>query len=227
MFKSYQFATSSLGLSIFAHQFGEGNIPILILAGVHGDEHEGVLAAHALLAALTHPAQTSPPFPNLSITIVPALNLDGVLLKTRKTNTGVDLNRNLPSKDWTNNVKEERYFPGTVANSEPENKALTAWLEKHRPKLIISLHSYKPMLNLNGDCDPEAEAISAMTGYVKNRDIGYPTPGCLGTYAGIERNMPTITYEIERGQKPQEIVKMHTPALMAALKVSEQRFKRS
>ena len=219
MFNTSAFATSSLGLTIFAHTFGTGPKPVLVLGGVHGDELEGVIAANALIANLIGLAPTSEILKQLKITVVPALNLDGVLLKQRKTFTGVDLNRNLPSKDWTTDVKEERYFPGTKPNSEPENQALVKWLKSNRPAVIISLHSYKPMLNLNGNCDSVAKVISEHTGYVMNRDIGYPTPGCLGTYAGIEDTMPTITYEIERGQKADEIVKMHVPALIKALNV--------
>ena len=29
------------------------------------------------------------------------------------------------------------------------------------------------------------------------KDIGYPTPGSFGTYAGIERNIPIITIELD------------------------------
>jgi hypothetical protein len=35
--------------------------------------------------------------------------------------------------------------------------------------------------------------------------------------------MPTLTYEIERGLNPQEIIKKHVPAILEALKVTENR----
>ncbi len=53
--------------------------------------------------------------------------------------------------------------------------------------------------------------------------IGYPTPGCLGTYCGLERDMPTLTYEIERGLSAKEIVQKHLPAILEGLKVTEKR----
>ena len=43
---------------------------------------------------------------------MPTFNLDGVLRQQRKNINSVDLNRNLPTKDWTNDVKEEKYYPG-------------------------------------------------------------------------------------------------------------------
>src|SRR5690606_14233919 len=147
-----------------------------------------------------------------------------VLKKERKNSSGVDLNRNLPTNDWTNDVAEERYFPGPSAGSEPENQALVSWLETNKPQLVISLHSWKPLLNINGSCQPEAEVLSRITSYEIKDSIGYPTPGCLGTYCGLERDMPTITYELERNLNPEQILHKHVPAIMEALKVTEERF---
>jgi protein MpaA len=120
-------------------------------------------------------------------------------------------------------VAEERYAPGVEANSEPENKGLVNWLTEHQPSLVISLHSWKPMLNTNGNCKTEAEIIEKITGYEIKDSIGYPTPGCLGTYCGLERDMPTITYELERGMAIEPIIKVHTPAILESLKATEKR----
>ena len=59
------------------------------------------------------------------------------------------------------------------------------------------------------------------TGYSIEESIGYPTPGCLGTYCGLEREMPTLTYEIERGLAAEDIFKTHIPAIWESLKVTE------
>ena len=75
--------------------------------------------------------------------------------------------------------------------------------------------------NTNGKCQREAEAIAKLTGYEIKESIGYPTPGCLGTYAGLERDMPTLTYEIERGLDANSILTTHVPAICEALKVTE------
>ena len=192
---------------------------MLILGGVHGDETEGVVASFGLIDEL----QGKNLFPSLQLTVVPQFNVDGILKGTRGNALGVDLNRNLPTKDWTNKVENPRYFPGPEALSEPENQALVSWIELKAPALIFSLHSWKPMLNVNGDCVPEAEAIREHTGYIIEESIGYPTPGCLGTYTGLERGIGTLTYEIERGQEPKDIMSTHVPALLKALKTAEAR----
>ncbi|MCB0342497.1 MAG: succinylglutamate desuccinylase/aspartoacylase family protein [Pseudobdellovibrionaceae bacterium] len=217
--KSFIFGQTSLGLPIVGHRFGSSGPKVLILGGVHGDESEGVIASGGLVnmfySSFTY---------RLQLTLIPMFNTDGVIRCRRKNAQGVDLNRNLPTNDWTSEVAEEKYFPGLSANSEPENQALVNWLDKHKPQLIISLHSWKPLLNTNGNCQPEAEIISKRTGYEIKDSIGYPTPGCLGTYCGLERDMPTLTYEIQRELPAKEILKIHVPAIAEALKTTEDRF---
>ena len=36
--------------------------------------------------------------------------------------------------------------------------------------------------------------------------IGYPTPGSFGTYCGVERNIPTITLELDEEIPVEELV---------------------
>lgn len=214
----YIFAYSANKIPIAAYRFSNGGPKVLILGGVHGDEVEGVVAAQDLLARFTESF-----IYKLDLTLIPMFNIDGILSQKRTNGNGVDLNRNLPTKDWSPEIKTERYHPGPQANSESENQALAKFIDTEKPKLILTLHSWNPMLNVNGDCQAEAEILSQMTGYKIDPDIGYPTPGSLGTFAGIERQSPTITYEIERGLDFKSIQKIHVPAILMALHESEKR----
>ncbi len=214
--KSILIGKTVSGLPILGYQWNFSGPHVLIIGGVHGDEVEGVIASYGLIDKL----MAYNPY-KLKLTIVPTLNLEGVLLKTRQNKNGVDLNRNLPTQDWTAEVLNPRYFPGKVPNSEPENKALVDFIQTEKPRIIYSLHSWKPMINVNGKCRKEAEVIQKLTGYIIQEDIGYPTPGCLGTYCGLERDIPTLTYEIERGLNSESILKIHVPALLEALKTTE------
>ena len=85
---------------------------------------------------------------------------------------------------------------GALPQETMGNLREVSWLTTLAPAFILSLHSWKPLLNVNGACRPEAEAIASRTGYIIEESIGYPTPGCLGTYTGLERAIPTLTYEI-------------------------------
>ncbi len=193
---------------------------ILILGGVHGDEIEGVVCAWGVMEELLQMKEGDSRALAAEITLIPQFNPEGVLQKSRLNSAGVDLNRNLPTKDWNPQKFNDRYPPGPFANSEPENQALVKWISDHSPHLIVSLHSWKPMLNVNGDCRLLAKKISEQTGYRIEESIGYPTPGCLGTYAGLERNHPTLTYEVERGLALDEVVRVHPQALLNGISAS-------
>lgn len=216
--RSFIFGHTRNNLPIMAHEFGLSGPEVLVLGGVHGDETEGVVLAQALLGRFT----TNFSF-RLRLTLVPMFNFDGVISCQRQNAAGVDLNRNLPTNDWSAEVATPRYHPGAQANSEPENQALVKWLDQHVPRFVLSLHSWKPLLNVNGSCREEAEVISKINGYPVEESIGYPTPGCLGTYCGLERDMPTLTYEIERGLDPLSVVNKHLGAVLEGLKVTEKR----
>lgn len=209
-------ASTANGLPIPAYEFGSTGPRVLILGGVHGDEPEGVECAYGLIGRWSR----SFPF-NLHVTILPALNMDGVIRGQRVNGRGVDLNRNMATNDWSSEAAKPRYNPGPAANSEPETRALVDLLAQLKPSFILSLHSWHPVLNINGDCLREAQAMAQWNGYAIKDSIGYPTPGCLGTYCGIERDMPTLTYEIERGLATEAILKTHVRAVEEGLKVTE------
>src|SRR4051812_20772156 len=125
---------SPQGSPIFCHEFLFGQFRCLVLGGVHGDEHEGVALAFKLLESF----KKSFPY-QLSISIIPMLNPDGVYLKTRTNSRNVDLNRNLPTPDWDPVAHTPRYQPGPYPLSEPENQALTSYLQKFQPHFILTL----------------------------------------------------------------------------------------
>lgn len=215
--KSFILGATSRGLPIPAYRFGTMSGPtVLILGGVHGDEPEGVEACLGLIQRWS----TNFPF-RLRVTVVPAFNMDGVIRASRVNGRGVDLNRNMATNDWSPEIATPRYHPGKAANSEPETQALVQWLKENKPVFVLSMHSWHPMLNVNGGCQREAAAMAQWTGYEVKESIGYPTPGCLGTYCGLERDMPTLTYEIERGLGTEEILHKHVRAIEEGLKVTE------
>ncbi len=217
----FQFGKTENGLTITGHRFGRGAKHLLVLGGVHGDEVEGVVLANAMLGRMITNDDL-----RVRLTLVPILNFDGVLAKTRGNARGVDLNRNLPTEDWSPVATTVRYQPGPSPNSESENQALVKFLDQEKPDFVISLHSWKPMLNINEPkgssiCGDVARRIASYTGDIIEPTIGYSTPGCLGTYAGFERSIPTITYEIERGMKAPDVIRRHLNATFEGIKVLE------
>lgn len=221
----FLFGHSTLGLAIqgirYPPKVKSAPHRVLILGGVHGDEIEGVVLAQAIISKLSVPTPL-----NFELVIVPQFNIDGVHARTRGNANGVDLNRNLPTKDWSPVATTPRYQPGPSPLSEIENKNLVAYIEREKPTFIASLHSWKPLLNINDPagsdlCHRVASRISHFTKYPIEPTIGYSTPGCLGTYAGFERGIPTLTYEIERGLDHALIIKNHCDPLLEGLRVLE------
>ncbi len=191
---------------------------LLVLGAVHGDEIEGVWLAEEMRSRWSKRF----PFQKIGVIIWARVNPDGVALGQRWNANNIDLNRNLPSKDWTPELKNPRYPPGPAAASEPENKALVKLLDACKPHAIISLHSFANFqVNANGPSRAWAEVLAGVCGYPVTEDIGYPTPGCLGTYAGKERLIPTVTLEIERGLFNDKVLALHVPVMETAVKFWE------
>lgn len=209
-------AKSHAGRDIHLFTRGNGSLPVLMLGGVHGDESEGFLFADRFLNELDSGNLSIPA--GVTLYLIPRTNPDGCENLRRTNQRNVDLNRNMPTRDWTGEFQNVKYYPGESSGSEVETKTIVDLLDKIDPGFIISLHSYEnPMVNFNGESEDVARAMSEKNGLPAKGDIGYPTPGSLGTYAGLERNLPTITLEILRGQNPEDVWVDHRDGILTAL----------
>ena len=215
-YKRKSIARTPAGKDISLYCHGAGSLKALLIGGVHGDEPEGFHLAKSFSKKLEDASLALDE--RVQVYICERLNPDGCEKLRRTNHHNVDLNRNLPSKDWQADFEKVRYYPGPKANSEIESKVTVKLIHKIKPDLVISLHSYeKVMLNYNGPCKGLAESMSLQNGLPAKSDIGYPTPGSLGSYAGWERKIPTITLEILRGQGEREVWEKHSEALRSAL----------
>lgn len=164
---------------------------LYLLGGVHGDEVEGVYVLKELFQWL----KMEHSLKDLPMVVIPILNVDGYKNQTRVNAHLVDLNRNLPTNDWSTSHKEPKYNPGPKPLSEPENQFLVKLMDKYKPGFILSFHTWKPILNYNGECKDVAEFLHQFNNYEMASDIGYPTPGSLGTFAVEKYKAPVLTFE--------------------------------
>jgi protein MpaA len=134
------------------------------------------------------------------VLIVPVLNPDGLAARTRGNANRVDLNRNYPTPEWSEMNAGTPYYSGPAAASEPETRLVTDLIERYRPGKIITVHSPYKVLNFDGPARNLADAMAAHSSYPVVEDIGYPTPGSFGTYAGKIRQIPVVTLELPPGQ---------------------------
>jgi protein MpaA len=165
---------------------------IYLLAGTHGDEIESTYVLNQLLKQEYFDKLSYP------IIFVPEVNPDGLILNTRVNANKVDLNRNFKTSDWSHDFIKERYFPGVSPNSEVETIFLIELFELYKPKFILSFHSWKRILNNNNH--PQAVQIAKLIAqynqYPIDTDIGYETPGSLGSYTNEVLGCGILTYEL-------------------------------
>ena len=154
----------------------------LIIGVFHGDERQGEFLIREYLKKND--------FTN--ILFVPCLNS----ANTRTNFNGVDLNRNFPTKNWELTEKD-MYFGGDFPASEKETQFIIDLVEKYSPKAILTLHAPYKIVNYDGPAEVLAKKISDIIGYPVEPSIGYPTPGSFGTWSGIEKQIPTITLELD------------------------------
>jgi protein MpaA len=186
------------GRPIEAILVGSGPSHVLLIGGIHGDEPEGLPLIERIADEF---ASNRTLTRSATVLVVRNLNPDGTAEQTRTNRNGVDLNRNFPASNWDSTARQPRYHPGSEPGSEPETQVLVELLREFRPERILVMHSTrgKPMVNYDGPARDLAEAMSQLNGYVTSDTIGYPTPGSLGSYAGIDMQIPIITLELPRG----------------------------
>lgn len=195
--------TSVRGAPIEAAEFGEGPTRVLIVGGIHGDEDEGAKAVEALRRHLV----VFPP--RARVLFIRDVNPDGSAAGTRGNARGVDLNRNWPARSFAPGAAH-----GSAPLSEPESRVLHDQIETFDPHLMIVLHSARngPFVNFDGPAGDVAERFAAAARESDRRwhvqpEMGYATPGSLGSYIGVDRGLPILTIEFARGHDA-EMAKM-------------------
>ncbi|HEY4483628.1 MAG TPA: M14 family zinc carboxypeptidase [Candidatus Paceibacterota bacterium] len=176
---------SHLKNPIDCYRAGNGEIKILFVSGIHGNEVGTVKFAHKLLNFLNKKYLD---FPEITFYVIPCLNPDGFLAAKKNidfinggkvgrfNNKDVDLNRNFntPSfkkeslwsfgKNYSQNIKVNC---GDEGNSESETKAIIKFIETNNIKFIFSFH------NVGADVLPGDTELSRKIGEIYKKETGY------------------------------------------------------
>ena len=203
------------GRLIEAYEFGNGGRCALVIGGVHGDEIEGVVLARALLKYLQTLSLAD--FHG-KVVLMPVANPDGLKAGTRRNANKIDINRNFPTNNFRSRRLSRRYNPGKKPASEPETKAIIKIAAEYHPDLIITFHADLNCVNYDGPGAQIAARMAALNGMPVKADLGYATPGSLGTYFGVERNIPVITLELRPKDHQWE---RHRKAILGEIGVQE------
>ncbi len=208
---------SSEGRKLHAFHLKRIGKPVtMVLGGFHGDEPKSVTVATKLMDLL----QAGPANKNSGgWFIVPLVNPDGYARRRRRNANGVDLNRNFPTENWAESSRRSRMHGGSAEASEPETAAIIQAINSVKPSRIITVHSIsggRHCNNYDGPGKKLASLMSGHNGYPVTASIGYPTPGSFGTWAGMERGIPTITLELPSLDSPKRCWEDNRQALLAA-----------
>ena len=194
---STTYGTSLDGIALTVYLPHSAKADLLILAAIHGDEAETTVAVSEALRTL--------PAGDLRAAVILCGNPDGMLRGTRGNARGVDLNRNFPTSNWSpdpvfyksraNDARDIALSTGAEPASEPETKALLALLDQLQPRAIVSLHSALACVDDAG-ASHLGKQLADRCALPFLTEIGYPTPGSMGTWAG-ERGLNLVTLELE------------------------------
>ncbi|KXF82591.1 succinylglutamate desuccinylase/aspartoacylase family protein [Enterovibrio coralii] len=163
---------------------------IMITAGVHGDEYNGVLSAQAIARSLKGKEIAG------SITIVPTVNLTGMLHHSRDF---------FSSDPDVSDGNLNRFFPGNAHGNEPQRYLYTIWhnLLKPNAELAIDLHTQTSgtVYPLYVFADFRLEDALNMA-RLMNPDAILNDPGEAGVLETVwnENGIPSITVEIGMGR---------------------------
>ncbi len=200
---------SVAGRPLQVYKFGNGPIEKMIIAGIHGGyEWNTIVLADELIEYLENHPEIVPP--EQTLYLLRAFNPDGYARSTgfggRANDNNVDLNRNFPSywqAEWPRPGCWD-YIPitgGTAPASEPETRALMAFVKAHDLQAFISYHSAALGIFPGGQpLDPGsislAEAIAAVS------DYPYPPIEAGCAYTGqlvdwlTDQGIPAIDIEL-------------------------------
>jgi len=209
--------------NIESYVFGTSSRQIVFVGGIHGGyEWNSVLLAYQMVDYLTANTEIIPK--NLSVTIIPSANPDGVFKVTGKEGrfsladvknnlpngtgrfnfNGVDLNRNFAC-NWqaTSTWKGNIVSAGTGVFSEPEAQAIRNFVLQNKPVAMVFWHSQSNAVyasQCNNGILPSTRDIMN----VYSKAAGYPAVDVFDSYAitgAVEDwlasiNIPAITVEL-------------------------------
>ena len=186
--------TSVQGRPIMAYRLGEpkrAGVPrVVLISTMHGNEP----ATRQILRSLVD----GRPVRGVDLWVVPTYNPDGLARRTRRNAHGVDLNRNYPFR-WAD--LDGNYESGPKPASEPETRAMMAFLRDVRPDRILSFH--QPLYGVDTDTKRPAFArrvARALKLPTKTFDCGGV---CHGTMTGwYNRRFSGAALTIEYGERP-------------------------
>jgi succinylglutamate desuccinylase len=182
--------TSVAGRPIVAvHRWADGaGRTMLVIGNIHGDERAGLRVVRRLRTA-TLPS-------GVDLWLVPTINPDGTARDRRTNDHGVDLNRNFPTY-WRLAGAGSETWSGTSAASEPETRAMMAFIRQVSPRTTLVFHQ-----PLDGVDSYRAKSMTLVRRLARLLDLPVRSFDCSGGCHGTltdwhNRHLPGRAVTIE------------------------------
>lgn len=188
---------TQMGNQIRCYKKGDSGKKILLIGSIHGFEKAGILLSVKILNEVFAKEKLAN-----TLLCIPSANPDGNILETRMNASRIDINRNFPSTNWvyvdSAKLKNEKiyFWGGMEPASEIETKFIMKVDSIYNPEIIIVFHQFLDLVNYDGIGLPLAEYLSKSTGMKLESDMGYETPGSMGSYFGNDKRKEMITVEL-------------------------------
>lgn len=191
---------------IYAYSFGSGANTVLFTGAIHGSE---LSAKYSMDDWVGYLEMHAPELPgDRRVVVIPAVNPDGVAVKTRNNAHNVNLNRNFATADWAADTAlagggVEVGAGGSAPSSEPETAALTSFTVNLQPRFVINYHSQGSLVNSNdiGAAAAIGQKYASLTGYQfvpstnTEEALGYAVTGTYEDWLAA-RGTPAILIEL-------------------------------
>jgi succinylglutamate desuccinylase len=161
-------------------------VALVAIGVIHGNEQLG-LSVLSRLRRMPVPR-------GVDLWTITAVNPDGLAAGTRQNAHRVDLNRNWPPT-WQPSSSSSATYGGPSAASEPETRALAAFLGGLRPRTVLVFHSPLDAVDFSEGADPAVTRFMAKASGYPARTLG-ARPGSFTGWFNVQPwNGTAITFE--------------------------------
>jgi hypothetical protein len=199
---------SAQGRPIRALRVGDprARVKVLVLGSIHGNEPAG--------RAVVRRLRRERPPRGVALWLIEGLNPDGQVAGTRQNAHGVDLNRNFPHGWRPSGSPFDTYHSGPAPLSEPESRAVAAFIERVRPRASVWYHQALSAVDRAG-ADAVLERLLALRSRLPLRRL----PRYRGTAIGWQNHAfprdSAMVVELPAGLLERRAVRRHAGAVLA------------
>jgi predicted deacylase len=190
MYKVKQVEVEKDYITLKFHQFGEGEPKFLLVAGIHGDEVTGILAAMKIIDELKERKV------NGTVTLLPIANPLAFRLRERATMTVGEFE----------NPDMNRSFPGSKDGNITERTAYEIWKVVLESNYVVDLHccmrdSYPFMIAFEDDYVKKLSSNFPVKAVLKTRGFVSEGVGHGGSLSGtaVKNGISSVNVELRGG----------------------------